>query len=256
VNGELVGSFFGAAYPVAHVSAAGVGRRLGSQNRQRQDVAWDSRRTNVVTLKMTERSANIYENKGLGARDSGLGTRDWGTDAFPPLNTCRSGAREAGANWRYVMKRRRPLRVRAYFAVIAVVSAFSAWLVQRGAPLSTTLVVACGSLATCGVALLVRELYIPIKRRPLEEVRFPARWFLLDNAVSLGVIALICWKHPDPRLAEFLAAALMAVDICAVGEWLWNRRFAAGPEGHQASMSHPKPNLEAENKGSTTTNGT
>jgi hypothetical protein len=58
------------------VSAEGVGRRLGKQNRQRQSVVWDSQRTNVVTLKMTERSGNVYEKKGLGARDSGLGAEE------------------------------------------------------------------------------------------------------------------------------------------------------------------------------------
>jgi hypothetical protein len=76
-----------------------------------------------------------------------------------------------------------------------------------------------------GAALLVRELYIPIKRRPLEEVRFPARWFLLNNAMYLAVMGLVYLKHPSLRLLEYLAAALVAIDICGVGEWLWNRRF-------------------------------
>ena len=64
VNGELVGSFFGASYRVVHVRGTGVGRTLVGNNRPRQDVAWDRQRTNLVTLKLNERHGNVYENKG------------------------------------------------------------------------------------------------------------------------------------------------------------------------------------------------
>jgi hypothetical protein len=62
VNWESVRSFFGAAYRVVHVGGTGVGRTFGSHNRPRQDVAWDRQRTSLETLKLKERSGNVYEN--------------------------------------------------------------------------------------------------------------------------------------------------------------------------------------------------